>query len=171
MSDYIEIGFLKKTHGVKGYIHIAIDEWYEEDLANAKALFVDKRGRKQPYFIEKILFAGKDTIKLEEFNTMEEARVITQQAVFLRSADVTALKVEESDLEFDYLKDFTLFDGKQELGIIKEVLDFPQQEMACVEINKNEVFIPLQEALIVNIDEGKSTITMNLPEGLIDITQ
>jgi 16S rRNA processing protein RimM len=56
-----------------------------------------------------------------------------------------------------------------ELGRIIEVIEFPQQEMAVISHNKNEIFIPINENLIEKIDKEKQYIYMNLPEGILDI--
>ena len=88
------------------------------------------------------------------------------------------LKEEERELEFEdqsnllfgYLAGFTIVDLELgELGRIIEVIEFPQQEMAVISHNKNEIFIPINENLIEKIDKEKQYIYMNLPEGILDI--
>jgi 16S rRNA processing protein RimM len=45
----------------------------------------------------------------------------------------------------------------------------PQQEIAVVVYQNKEVLIPLNEKLIVSIDEDKKVILMDLPEGLLTL--
>jgi 16S rRNA processing protein RimM len=44
----------------------------------------------------------------------------------------------------------------------------PQQEMAFLDYRGREVLIPLNEQLIISIDETQKHILMDLPEGLLD---
>jgi len=55
------------------------------------------------------------------------------------------------------------------LGEIKEIIEYPQQEMAAIIIKEKEVLIPLNEQLILEIDEEKKLISMDLPEGLLNL--
>ena len=54
-------------------------------------------------------------------------------------------------------------------GEIKEVIAFPQQEMAVIFQEEKEIFIPLHKDLLEKIEEKKQCIHMNLPEGLLDL--
>jgi 16S rRNA processing protein RimM len=54
-------------------------------------------------------------------------------------------------------------------GVITEVVEMPQQEMAFVLHHGREVLIPLNESLIISIDRENKTLLMDLPEGLLDM--
>ena len=56
-----------------------------------------------------------------------------------------------------------------EVGVIEEILDMPQQEMTLIRYKKREVLIPLNEELILEIDEKKKQVMVDLPEGLLDL--
>jgi 16S rRNA processing protein RimM len=41
--------------------------------------------------------------------------------------------------------------------------------MAVIEINEQELLVPLHEQLILNIDREEKIIRMEIPEGLLDL--
>ena len=118
MEDYIQVAYLKKPHGVQGYIHIEIEEVFEEDLLKAKAVFIEMTKKKVPHFIQKLDLSGKDVIKFEEYNSPETVKILSQRPVYMRIQDIEALedKLEEQKSEgLQYLEGFQLFNQNNEL--------------------------------------------------------
>ena len=175
MDNYQSIGFTKKTYGVKGELKLNIQDKYLEDLAQTEVLFLGIAGRKIPNFIEYINFENPFTIKFEDYNTKEAVIELTGKEIFMRKSDLLPVEekmliVEEDSLFYEKYTGFTIRDNLLGvLGKIKEVIAFPQQEMAVVLIKEKEVLIPLNEQLIVEIDEAKQLIVMELPEGIVDL--
>ena len=174
MEKYTSIGFTKKCHRLKGELKVLVEGEYLEDFMKTPVIFLSIKGRHLPFFVEKARLENELILKLEDVDSKEAAHLLSSKEIFLQSANV--LKKEErkvevvSDLFFGHLVDFTLVDTEVgELGKIEEVIEFPQQEMAVISHNDNEVFIPLHESLIEKIDEEKQFIYMNLPEGILDI--
>ncbi|HKG05409.1 MAG TPA: hypothetical protein VKB19_03070, partial [Pedobacter sp.] len=56
-----------------------------------------------------------------------------------------------------------------ELGEIIEVNEYPQQFVATIAHKTTEILFPLNEDMIVEIDEEEGTLRVDLPEGLLDI--
>ena len=54
-------------------------------------------------------------------------------------------------------------------GEIIAVNEYPQQFIATVLYKKTEIMFPLNEDIIVEIDDEEETILVNLPEGLLDV--
>ena len=50
-----------------------------------------------------------------------------------------------------------------------EVNEYPQQFVATVMYKETEILFPLNEDFIVEFDEDEKTLTLDLPEGLLDI--
>ena len=55
------------------------------------------------------------------------------------------------------------------IGIIEEIIEYPQQEMAAIKFQEKEVLIPLNEQLILTIDAENKVIEMDLPDGLLEL--
>ena len=64
---------------------------------------------------------------------------------------------------------FTVYDQKNELGKVLEVIEQPMQVLLRVDFKGNEIFVPLNESTLIKIDHKKEKITVELPAGLLDI--
>jgi len=174
MQEYQSIGFTKKTYGVKGELKLNITDKYLEDFAQAEVLFLGLAGRKIPYFIEYINFENPFTIKFEDKNTKEAAIELTGKEIFMRTKDL--LPEEEKVLEIEgglFYEKYVDYQIKDQthglLGKIEAIIEYPQQEMAALSFKKKEVLIPLNEQLIISIDEAARLIEMDLPAGLLEL--
>lgn len=174
MSDFVQIGYIQKTHGVEGELRVHIEEDFAEDFLNCNALFIETGGQMLPFFIEYIRGANDDILKLEDVGSREEAQKLGSQPVFLRKADMLPPEEKENKPyapQFDYLEGFNAHEKeKGPLGAIIRVDEYPQQEMAVVRYMGREVLIPLNDRFISSIDVDKKTIVFELPEGLLHLT-
>lgn len=169
--EYIQIGFTKKTHGVKGELKIIIEEVFEDIFLEADRVFIEVRGNKMPYFIQNIRGEGDLIVLFEDITDKDQALLIQSKPVFMPASELPAsIEVPDDGLEYTFLEGFVLSDKNTgEVGTIEEVIDMPQQEMAVVVYKGREILIPLDEQVIVTISEAKKTILMDLPDGLLDL--
>ena len=173
MDDYVSIGFTKKPYGIKGELKLKILDAYLEDFARAEVLFLGIDGRKIPFFVEAVRMDGPLLIKFEEKDTKESASQLAGKEIFLRELDLSfdeKRKNSVADLKFTAYVGYILEDvnfGK--IGTIKEVIEYPQQEMAIVLYKEKERLIPLNEHLVVRIDKDEQKILLDLPEGLLEL--
>lgn len=176
MSEYIQIGYTQKTHGVAGELKLFIEERYWEDFLKNERLFIDVKGIKVPYFIETM--RGKETpiVKFEDVDSKEAAFGLQSRGLFLRPEDL----VPEDEREFEPAEDetlpfarvtgYTLIDATLgELGPIEDVFELPQQQMAVLRYQQREVLVPLHEQFIQSVDEAGKRLYVDLPEGLLEL--
>lgn len=167
--NYIQIGTLGKTHGLKGELKFKIEEEYIDDFNEIDVLFIQIKGHYAPYFIESI--RSSSIIKFEDTNTKETAKLLQNQSIFLKEENITiaAAKIPD-ELLFQYLKGFKITDELLgDLGEIQTIEAYPQQEMAIINYQNKEVLIPLNEFIISKIDIDNQIVLVNLPEGLLEI--
>lgn len=173
--QYVSIGYTKKTHGLKGELKMSIEARYAEDFLKNERIFLDVKGVKVPYFIANVRGAGEWIVQLEDVENKEAAYALQSREIFLRQQDLLpdhkrVIEVEDESLEYEDLIGYTIVDQQLgTIGAIDEVLEMPQQEMAFLRYKNREVLIPLNDTIIVSIDEAKRTVTMDLPEGLLDM--
>lgn len=170
--DYIEVGKLKKPHGLNGELKGTIDERFWEDVAEIDAFFVEIRGEKTPYFIEYLRGKGSLILKFEEVDSKEDARLFNNKGLFLRREDISLTEEEIYDdgLEYAFLKGYELrVESIEEVGKIELVEEYPQQEMAIVSYQEREVLIPLRATWILAVDKENKIVQMSLPEGLLEL--
>ena len=168
----IQVGFIKKSHGLAGELKVSIEPNYLEDVLKADAIFVDMRGQKVPLFIEKIREGTDILVKFEDIDSRTEADAFQSKPIFLKETDVLAddeREIELETLEFEHtagwlLRDETLGD----IGEIIRVMEFPASEMAVVLWKNEEALVPLVPVFIKSLDEKNRVLHMDLPEGLFE---
>jgi 16S rRNA processing protein RimM len=172
---YINIGYTQKCHGLQGELKLSIESAYLEDFLKNERVFIDVKGTKIPYFVENVRGTNGMILKLEDVDDRDAAFALQSRQVFLREQDLIPasereLDTEEEGLQYAHVQGFMLRDEHfGDIGIIDEVLDMPQQEMAFLKYKNREVLVPLNEQLILRIDEKAKTVLMQLPEGLLDV--
>lgn len=173
MENYILIGKTRKSYGVKGEIKLQIDEAFLEDVFNLKIVFLKINGKLIPYFVESVKVGNAILIKFEDINSPEETVTIASKDLYARAEDLTTPDeglFRGEEMEFEKYSGYTIFDvEKGRVGVIAEVVEYPQQEMAVVDYKKKEILIPLNYDLIASIDDEKKELLLNLPEGLLDL--
>ena len=91
---------------------------------------------------------------------------MVQKEVWLTEKDFRKYVGEASVIS---LLEFTLIEGKKELGVIEEVIEQPHQILCRTTIEGKEAYIPLHEETLIEINQKKKTVSVKLPEGLLDI--
>jgi 16S rRNA processing protein RimM len=173
-NPYVLIGHTRKAHGITGELKLHIEERYLEDFLKNERVFLDIKGTKIPYFVANVRGKGEMILQLEDVSDRDAAAMLQGREVFLREKDLLLeeereLEYEEDVLEYAHVTGFLLVDKTLgEIGLIDEVLEMPQQEMAFLKYHKREVLVPLNEHLIVEIDLKNKKVMMDLPEGLLE---
>ncbi len=167
---HTHIGYIGKAHGLEGRLKLVSEDAYLEDFTYLEVIFAEEKGGLVPYFIEDINFKGvPPLIKFEDINTREQATKLANKKIYARNSDLQE-REEKSPLQYGAYIGYTLHDEQLgELGKIEDIQAFPQQEIAFFQYNNEEKLIPLNDSLIISVDEEKQLIIVNLPEGLLDI--
>ncbi|MCB0528250.1 MAG: 16S rRNA processing protein RimM [Saprospiraceae bacterium] len=174
-DQYVVIGHTKKTHGLRGELKLVVESRYLEDFLKNERIFLDVRGSKIPYFVANVRGKGEMILQLEEVDSLEVAQGLQSREVLLRRQDLLAghereLPIDTETLVYERITGYQVVDKTAgEIGVIEEVLDMPQQEMATLKYKGREVFIPLNERLILSIDDTARKVYCDLPDGLLDV--
>ncbi|HEY5326795.1 MAG TPA: ribosome maturation factor RimM [Mucilaginibacter sp.] len=168
-GDYFRIGTILKPKGLKGELHIYADF---EGLENIKfnTIFIEITGKLVPYFVSSVKYLQKNAayLVLEDVDTIEKTSLLVKKHIYLPNKLKPKRKKQEFTL-FD-LKGFTAVDVNEGvLGIITAVHEYPQQIIAAVDFRNKEILFPLNEEIIKGIDAVKEIVTVDLPEGLLDV--
>lgn len=173
MKGYTKIGKTGSTHGAEGELKVSILDQYLEDVLLAGLVFLKVEGQAIPFFPLRFRPGKSLIMKVEDVDTPEEAARLVGLDILLRPEDMRPN--EERDLpqdgpEYAYLSGYLLYDEvRGEVGVIREVVEYPQQEMAVVDQGSTELLIPLHSHLIISVDRQENHILMRLPEGILDL--
>jgi 16S rRNA processing protein RimM len=169
IEDCFYIGYITKTKGLKGEVQVYFEYEDYEDLI-LDSVFAEINGKLVPYFVAKYKLQNNSTgnFYFDDVDSIEKAGALVRKKLYLP----LALKPLRDDDEFliTDLKGFIVHDKTAgELGEIIEIHEYPQQFIAVVPYKFNEVLFPLNDDLILEIDEENEIVRVDLPEGLIDL--
>lgn len=165
-EDVYRIGKLGKTHGVRGEISFLFDDDVF-DRVDADYLILSIDDILVPFFIEEYRFKTDSNalMKFEGIDTQERARELTGCEVYFPH--------ELADSDEDTISwaaivgfDITDADSNRTIGRIAAVDDSTINILFELEDGR---LIPASEDLITAIDQQARTITMRLPDGLLNL--
>lgn len=166
-QDVYKIGLIGKAHGVKGELSVQIDDDVF-DRVDAEYLVLKLDGIFVPFFMEEYRFKSDSValIKFDGVDTQERARELTGVEVYFPRE--LAEQDEDAELSYAALVGYKLIDDNSgnEVGTIAYVDEQTINIMFELEDGR---LIPASEELIVEIDQQARTITLDLPEGILDL--
>lgn len=162
-----KIGYVAKTHGLKGEVTIILTE--AVDLGVVKAVFLEIKNSLVPYFIEQFSDRqDKVFVKFEDVNTPEQAALIKGASIYLEKT--TRPKLKRGEFYDDEVVGFTVIDSVEgELGIVQEVITSGSNRLLQLIYQEKEVLIPINSPFITSVNKSKKKIEVQLPEGFLEI--
>ena len=167
--EYFKIGKLVAVHSLKGELLLKHMLGKKTSLKGLQAIFIEERKESfLPWFIESVKIKNDEEIflKLEGVNTREAAMRLVQKEIWIMEPDFKKFSAKTSPAN---LLGYTIINEKESLGKILEVIEQPHQLLCRLEINSKEVLIPLNEDTLQKIDHKKELVTVQLPDGLLEI--
>ncbi len=165
----ILLGRITKTSGYEGAVSVKLEQRFTEKIPALESVFLEIEGRPVPFFISGVEYNGGNILKLRfvGYGSAERVSEFSGCNVFLTD------KMEPVDLH-EELYDFIGFkvktDNNQTLGAITELISNSGQWLLRVVTPGNkEILIPFHEDLVITIDDKEKYITMDIPEGLVDL--
>ena len=163
------IGYITKTKGLKGEVQLYF-EYDEPGLLDLDVVFADINGKMVPFFVSVYKMQPNNTcnIYFDDIDHIDKAQPLLRKKIYLPLTKMP----DRSDEDFHYndLKGFIVTDETiGELGEIIEVNEYPQHFVATVSYQNKEIMFPLNEDMIIEIDEDEGTLLVDLPDGLLDI--
>lgn len=155
----IAIGKIVKTVGLKGelklYPYAADPSFYE-----GCTVYIEDK----PYTLEQLRFQkGMAFVVLKGIEHIEQAEALVGHEMTMRREDIV---LEEDEYFHADLIGLDVVDEQgQPLGTVKEILSPSSQELLVVQ-GEREIYIPLVEQFVEDIDLTERRIRVRLMEGL-----
>lgn len=170
-EEVYKIGIFNKPHGIHGELQFTFsDDIFDRVEAEYIICLLD--GILVPFFIEEYRFRSDTTalMKLEGIDTAERARMFTNVEVYfpIKHAEQVAL----DELTWNYFVGFRMEEIHHgHLGEVTDVDDSTLNTLFIVDRQGEELLIPAQEDFIVDIDQQHKVITVDLPQGLLNLDE
>lgn len=162
-----EIGYISKTHGLKGHVILRLNELVNIDEEGIKSIFLELSGSQVPYFIEECRPNNTGYIlKLETIDHVDTSKKLIGKKAFALTDFI--LQADDSVSEFI---GYTIIDSKLgNIGIISDVDEKTDNVIIkVIHTTGAEIILPFNDDFIIEIDDDLKTIEFNAPEGLIEM--
>ena len=165
-EEVYKIGRLGKTHGVRGEISFLFDDDVF-DRTDSDYLILRVDGILVPFFIEEYRFKSDANaiVKFDGIDTQERARELTGCDVYFPRS---LAEGDDGDISWSILVGFDILEAQsgKAVGRIAAIDDATMNTLFELEDGR---LVPASEDLITAIDQEARTITMHIPEGLLEL--
>ena len=155
--QFVEAGEIVTTHGIKGEVKVM--SWLDspEDLCD----FDRCRINGKEYEIEQCRVQKTcNLVKLSGIDTMDQAQLMRGKTIELYREDIDDEVIFAAELI-----GMAVYADGEEIGKIKEVLDYPGNSVYVVK-GKYEYMIPAVKAFVLDTDMEKNEMQVRLIEGM-----
>jgi 16S rRNA processing protein RimM len=169
-EDCFYLGKVVSKFSFKGEVLVKLDTDAPSLYKNLESVYIAVSNNLVPFFITKCYLHKSELlrIKLEDIDSEEDADSLMKAELYLPLSFLPKLKGNQ--FYFHEVIDFKVVDANfGEVGRITGVNDTTSQ--ALFEINRNgtQVLIPIIDNFIIEVDRENKLITVDVPEGLIEL--
>lgn len=164
------LGLISKTHGLNGNVTVHIDAENPEDYNEMESVFLEIQEKLVPFFVKtiKINANGASNIKFDFIDTIDDAKEIVGCKLFYPLDSMPEL--DESDFYFRNIIGFNVLDvAHGTLGEIEDIIEYTHNSLFKINRNGSELLVPIADDFIVDIDKEARTITLSIPDGLLEL--
>jgi 16S rRNA processing protein RimM len=175
-DELTPIGTIYKPHGINGEVTASFEQ--DVDPERLRCIVLDRDGIFVPFFITSVRSRGAQSVLLmiDGFSNEKEVAELSNQTIYGVTAELSDAVGNDGDDDEDgfYASDFvgyTIVDETDTvIGEIVALDDRTDNFLFVVETKSgDEVFIPVADEFITDIDTETKTLTMDLPTGLVDL--
>ncbi|MEO6904668.1 MAG: ribosome maturation factor RimM [Bacteroidia bacterium] len=168
-NECFNLGYISRKVGNHGELAFTLDVDDPSRYYKLKSVFIELNNSLVPFFIKKIQGRTNTlTVKIDGIDTIERAEELLKSSLFLPLTMLPPLSGKK--FYFHEMPGYTVTDAIHgDIGIIEEILNFPQQAIFKIKKGVHEILIPAKEEFIIALHREKRHIELNAPEGLIDL--
>jgi 16S rRNA processing protein RimM len=169
-SENFRIASIIKTHGVHG--ELILESGFHDLLEHiGESVLLELEGLLVPFFINAIVATSKERyrVKFDWVDTEAKAKKLVQAPVFSESAwlELSTESLQESP---EMLVGFKIYDKITGLlGQVEAFIDNSSNPLLEISTPKGEMLIPFHTHFVHSINVKLKQITVDLPEGLLDL--
>lgn len=174
-SNFIAIGKIVKTIGIKGNLKVVYLTDFPERFENLEKVFLfdeDKNAFLANgedtgfYFSEKKINDKHINVKFRDYDSIEESRRLINAYLMIEEKD--RVKLEEGSYFYHDIIGCEIFDKGEFIGTIKAVVNYGSGDLFSVKTEIKEILIPFRREFILKIDTVNKRIDADLIEGFTE---
>lgn len=163
------VGKIVKQHGIHGEMLVLFS--IDMTTINPTFFIVEMEGILVPFFIQQLLMKKNRSglVQFNDINTVEKTRSFIGKSIYLPH-DLIPVEIPELTEPMDDLIGYSMVDqNERQIGIIRDLDDSTQNILFIVQAGDKEIYVPANESFILDIDDNRRIISVQLPDGLLDI--
>ncbi len=173
-ESLILMGYFGRAHGVAGEVKVFPETDDPERFLAFERVFVGKTSESvREYAVEGVriqMLKGRAIVllKLEGFESPEEAETLSRTGVFARVDDLPPLEDGEVFIHDMIGMEVVEQTSGELIGTLKDVLEGAQYLLVVGRDGRPDVLIPDVPEIVVDVDIESRRITLAPPDGLIE---
>lgn len=169
-DDCFYLGKIAKKFSFKGEVLIYLDTDEPEMYEDLESVFVEFNKNLVPFFIENAQLHKNDFLKVrfEDVDNEEKADELIGREIYLPLSMLP--KLEGNKFYYHEVIGFDVIDTRLgNIGKIVSINDSAAQPLFEIDKDGIEILIPMIDDFIIEVNRNNKSITLNTPEGLVDL--
>jgi 16S rRNA processing protein RimM len=168
VGDFYLIATISSVSGKKGAVKIISFSDYPERFLKLSKVYIDFYGEKKLFFVENVKqHKNNFTVKFRNFDSAKDCEILLGKEIFVDEENL--VKIPADHIFIHDLVGSTVIRDNKEIGIIKEVLQYPANDVYVIEnTDGKEVLIPAVLKFIELFDKVKKVLKLKPGEGLYE---
>ncbi|HZK26709.1 MAG TPA: ribosome maturation factor RimM [Thermoclostridium sp.] len=168
MNEYLNIGKIVNTHGVKGELKVISSTSDIERFDYLKIVWIEKDSKLKEYFVEKVRY-HKNCVLITLYGIDSKDKADDLKNCYLKVDRKNARILDENEFFIVDLIECSVYEEDVLLGKITDVIQTGSNDVYVVSGDKyNELLIPAIKQVVLSMDIENKRIQVSLPEGLVD---
>lgn len=167
MKQFLEVGMVNNTHGIRGELKFTL--WCDDInyLKQLNVLYLDDKGEKPVKIISVRPQKNIAILKLENINTIEQAEELKGRVLYCNRDD--AVIDENANYIADLIGCYVVdIDTEEEYGQVKDVLNYGSCDIYDIESWGKHTLIPATPDIVKEINTEYQVIRIKKMKGLFD---
>ena len=168
IKEYLEVGQIVGTHGVRG--EMRVNPWADspEFLKQFKTLYYDNSGEKSVKVISARPHGNVVILKLEGVDTVETASAMRNRVLFMKRADAKLAKGSYFVSELIGCDVFDADDDSISYGTLSDVSETGANDVWHITRNGKEYLIPAIPDVVISVDVEANRVEIKPLRGIFD---
>ncbi len=159
MNEFFLIAKIISAYGKEGFVKILSYSDFPERFFNLKQVYIDFFDDKKEFLVEKILQQNDSfLLKFKNFDSASDVEILCGKELFVDKKNL--IKLPENYYFIHDLIGSKVFRNNAELGIIKDVLSYPANDVYVIESLGKEILIPAALEFIESFDPERKILVL-----------
>lgn len=166
--EYLRIGKILGTHGLKGHLKVKILSDFPERFSKGNQVYLYMNGFYKKHIIKDVGLL-KDRLLRVKFDSLEdvdEAKSYRGFEIFVSSDELIKSDDKDSFHIFEIIN-LNVFYKEISFGKVKDVIEAGGGQTLVIEFENREYLVPFIKAM-VDVDLHEKRLILNTPDGLIE---